>query len=46
MTAIIAGRGGSLGGGSLWVGGQPGLHGEFQASQGYKVTPCLIQTNE
>ena len=28
-------------GGSLWFQGQPSLHSEFQASQGYKVRPCL-----
>jgi hypothetical protein len=28
-------------GGSLWVGGQPGLQSEFQDSQGYTEKPCL-----
>lgn len=28
-------------GGSLWVGGQPGLHSEIQGSQSYIVKPCL-----
>lgn len=25
----------------VWVPGQPGLYSEFQASQEYKVRPCL-----
>jgi hypothetical protein len=32
-------------GGSLWVQGQPGLHSEFQDSQGYRVRPCLGKNN-
>jgi hypothetical protein len=31
---------------SLWVQGQPGLHNEFQDSQGYKVRPCLKKTKK
>ena len=33
----------------FWVQGQPGLHSEFQDSQGYIVRPCLKkikQTNK
>ena len=28
-------------GSSLWVGGQPGLHSQYQASTSYIVRPCL-----
>jgi hypothetical protein len=28
---------------SLWVQGQPGLHSQLQASQGYFVKPCLTK---
>jgi hypothetical protein len=26
---------------SLWIQGQPYLYKDFQASQGYRVRPCL-----
>ena len=32
--------------GSLWVQGQPGLHGELQASQSYIERLCLKNKNE
>lgn len=28
-------------GASLWIQGQPGVHGYFKDSQGYIVEPCL-----
>lgn len=28
-------------GASLWIQGQPGVHGYFKDSQGYTVEPCL-----
>ena len=29
---------------SLWIWSQPGLHGEFQDSQGYIMKACLKKT--
>jgi hypothetical protein len=30
-------------GASSWLGGQPGLHNEFQESLSYIVSPCWIR---
>ena len=30
----------------FWVQGQPGLHSEFQDSQGYTEKPCLKKTKQ
>ena len=32
--------------GDFWVRGQPGLHSEFQDSQGYTEKPCLEKQNK
>ena len=32
--------------GSLWIQGQPGLHSEFQDSQGYTEKHCLKNKNK
>lgn len=32
--------------GSLWIGEQPTVHNEFQASQGHTVRPFLMKTTQ